>query len=138
MDFMKLVMWFLLGSGVLLVLAGLWVTIHYLFSPHLENPDGKARITGSCGDTMELYLKFKRDRVMQSAYWTDGCTYSLSCVRAAADLVKGKTPDEILYVDADLIQKAIGGLPKDYMHCAKLAVETLQSALEDYMLKNNT
>ena len=58
MDFMALVMWFLLGSAVLLVLAGVWGTIHYLFSPHLENPDGKARITGSGGDTMELFLKF--------------------------------------------------------------------------------
>ena len=138
MDLMKLIIWFMLGSAVLLVLVGLWVTIHYLFSSHLENPDGKARITGSCGDTMELYLKFKRDRVAQSAYWTDGCTYSHSCLRATADLVKGKTPDEILYIDADLIQKAIGGLPKDYMHCAALATETLQAALEDYILKSNT
>jgi nitrogen fixation NifU-like protein len=85
---------------------------------------------------MEIELKFMRGRVSETSYWTDGCAYSLSAVYAAADLAKGKTPDEIIEVDAELIQKTIGGLPTDHMHCAKLAAETLQSALENYMSRS--
>ena len=114
------------------------VGISYWLTPYIKDPDGKARITGRCGDTMEISLKFIGDRVVESSHWTDGCTYSLNAVFAAADLAKGKTPDEILEIDANLIQEAIGGLPRDQLHCAKLAAETLQAALEDYMFKKKT
>jgi nitrogen fixation NifU-like protein len=85
---------------------------------------------------MEICLKFKEDRVAESSHWTDGCAYSLNCVCAAADLAKGRTPDEVLEIDADLIQKSVGGLPEDHLHCARLAAETLQAALDDFMRKS--
>ena len=128
----------LVAGGVLLGIVGLWFFITYCLTPHIKQPDGKARITGLCGDTMEIDLKFRGDRVSETSYWTDGCAYSLSAVYAAADLAKGKTPDEIIEIDANVIQKTVGGLPTDQMHCAKLAAETLQSALENYMLKSQT
>lgn len=125
----------LLGAAVLIIVVILWFFIYYWLSPHVESPDGKARITGQCGDTMEIYLRFKGDHVVESAYWTDGCAFSLNCVYAATELAKGKTPDEILEIDTDLVQKSIGGLPLDHIHCAKLSVETLHSAIDDYMKK---
>ena len=124
---------FLLGIGILTTIVLLWFLLTYWLSPHVESPDGKARITGSCGDTMEISLKFRNERVTEAAYWTNGCAYSLNCICAAADMAKGKTPDEILVVDPELIQQSVGGLPQDQMHCARLSVETLHTALEDYM-----
>jgi nitrogen fixation NifU-like protein len=126
----------LAACGVLLVIVGLWFFITYWLTPHLEHPDGKARITGRCGDTMEIDLKFRGDRVSETSYWTDGCAYSLSAVCAAVDLAKGKTPDEIIEIDSAVIQKTLGGLPRDQTHCADLAAEALQSALEDYILRS--
>ena len=123
----------LIGIGVLTGIVLLWFLFTYWLNPHVESPDGKARVTGSCGDTMEISLKFRDDRVTECAYWTDGCAYSLNCVCAAADLAKGKTPDEILEIDPELIGRSVGGLPADHMHCARLSVETLYAALEDYM-----
>ncbi|NQU15365.1 MAG: iron-sulfur cluster assembly scaffold protein [Desulfobacteraceae bacterium] len=110
--------WFLLGAGVLFVFLAVWVAIYFWLTPHMKHPDGKARITGKCGDTMEISLKFNGDRVVKSSCSTDGCAYSLNCVSAAADLAKGRTPDEILDIDADLIQASVGRLPRDQMHCA--------------------
>jgi NifU-like protein involved in Fe-S cluster formation len=124
---------FLLGIGILTTIVLLWFLLTYWLNPHVESPDGKARITGSCGDTMEISLKFRNERVTEAAYWTNGCAYSLNCICAAADLAKGKTPDEILVIDPELIQQSVGGLPQDQMHCARLSVETLHTALEDYM-----
>jgi NifU-like protein involved in Fe-S cluster formation len=126
----------LVACGVLLVIVGLWFFITYRVTPHLEHPDGKARITGRCGDTMEIDMKFTGNRVSETSYWTDGCAHSLSALYAAAHLAKGKTPDEIIGIDADLLQKTIGGLPRDQMHCAELAAETLGAALNDYMSKS--
>jgi len=128
----------LIGIGILIGIVLLWFLLTYWLNPHVEAPDGKARITGSCGDTMEISLKFRDDRVAEAAYWTNGCAYSLNCVCAAADLAKGKTPDEILEIDPELIRDSVGGLPADQMHCARLSVETLYAALEDYMKKTKT
>jgi NifU-like protein involved in Fe-S cluster formation len=124
---------FFIAFGLLFALIALWFILYVLLNPQIEAPDGKACLTGKCGDTMEICLKFRDDRVAGASHWTNGCAYSLNCVCAAADLAKGKTPDEILEIDARLIQKSIGGLPSDHLHCARLAEETLQTALEDYM-----
>jgi nitrogen fixation NifU-like protein len=85
---------------------------------------------------MEIGLRFRDNRIVDASYWTSGCTYSLNCVAAATQLAKGKTPDEALeLVGAAEIQAAIGGLPKDHMHCAVLAADTLEKALGDYTRK---
>jgi nitrogen fixation protein NifU and related proteins len=129
------VLWFLAVAGTLFGVLGLWIVVSYFLNPHIDNPHGKARITGQCGDTMEIGLQFRESRVLKASYWTDGCLYSLNCVCAAARLAEGKSPDEILSIDPDVIQESIGGLPKDHMHCARLAAETLLTALDDHMLK---
>ncbi|RPI77670.1 MAG: iron-sulfur cluster assembly scaffold protein [Desulfobacteraceae bacterium] len=125
----------LIGFGVLLVIIFVWIMVYYRTNIYIENPDGKARITGKCGDTMEIGLKFENDRVKEASCWTDGCIYSLNCVYAATQLAKGKTIDEILEIDPDLIQETIGGLSMDQQHCARLAYETLQAALHEFMKK---
>ncbi|MBN1102241.1 MAG: iron-sulfur cluster assembly scaffold protein [Deltaproteobacteria bacterium] len=125
----------LMGTAVLTALVLIWFLVYYWLSPHVDDPDGHARITGSCGDTMEISLKFKRGRVTESAYWTDGCAYSLNCVCAAAELAKGRTPDELIEIDTETIRRSVGDLPRDQIHCAALSAETLYAALEDHMLK---
>ncbi|MBW1722745.1 MAG: iron-sulfur cluster assembly scaffold protein [Deltaproteobacteria bacterium] len=122
-----------IGFAVLAGVVCTWAIVYYFANPQPDNPDGKARITGSCGDTMEIALTFDGERVKETSHWTDGCAYSLNCVYAAACLAKDKTPDEILEIDERAIQEFIGGLPSDHIHCARLAHETLQAALEDFM-----
>jgi len=124
-----------LGTGVLIAIVLVWFLVYYRLNPILRKPDGKARVTGECGDTMELCLEFKNNRVAATSQWTNGCVFSLNCICAAADLAKGKTPDELMIIDADVIRHSIGGLPEDHMHCATLAVATLQEAVGEYVRK---
>jgi NifU-like protein involved in Fe-S cluster formation len=124
-----------LGLAVLLGVVGLWFLFYYLLNPHVKEANAEARIKGKCGDTMEIRLRFENGKVLESSYWTDGCVYSLNAVFAAADLAKGKVPDEILEIDAGRIEQSMGGLPNDHKHCSKLAEETLQAALHDYMTR---
>jgi len=125
---------FFVGFIVITLIIGLWVWAHYRFNPYIDNPDAEARITGRCGDTMEICLTFDREgRVKDSSHWTNGCAYSLTCVSAAAEHAIGKTPEEILDIRADYIQYSVGGLSKDHMHCATLAEETLHAAIDNFM-----
>lgn len=121
------------AAGVLTVIAVLWFGFHWWLNPRVKDPDGKASVVGSCGDTMEIRLKFSRGRVIETSHWTSGCLYSLNCISAAADLAIGRTPAEVYDINPDTIQRSIGGLPTDHMHCATLAVETLREAINDYM-----
>lgn len=105
-----------------------------LYMGTLDHPDGYARVTGPCHDTMEIFLRFKMDRVTEASFQTDGCGSSAVCGSYAAEMAIGKTPDEILDVTGDAILERLGGLPKEEEHCAFLAGETLQEALNNYMI----
>jgi len=101
----------------------------------MENPDGYARTTGSCGDTMQIFLKFQENCVKEASFQTDGCGTSAVCGSFAAEMAMDKAPDELVEITGEKILEVLGGFPKEDEHCAYLAAETLQEALNDYMLK---
>ena len=111
-----------------------WQNLLYL-GP-MADPDGYARITGSCGDTMEIFLKFQKGRVLTASFQTDGCGTSAVCGSFASEMALNKTPDELLEVTGEKILEILGGFPKEDEHCAFLAAETLQEALNNYMIKH--
>ncbi len=106
-----------------------------LYMGPMEGPDGYARVTGSCGDTMEIFLKFEDRRVKEASFRTDGCGTSTVCGSFAAEMALGKDPDELLEVTGEAILEKVGGLPDEEEHCAFLAGETLQEALNAYMIQ---
>lgn len=103
------------------------------FAGSMDFPDGRARITGECGDTMEIFLKFENDIVTAASYVTDGCASSAICGSFAAELAMGKGPDGLIEITGETVLQAIGRLPEEEHHCARLAAETLQEALSNYM-----
>jgi nitrogen fixation NifU-like protein len=103
----------------------------------LADPDGYARVTGPCGDTVEIFLKFEKDRVKEATFQTDGCGTTQVCGSFAAEMALGKSPDQLLEVTGEAILERVGGLPEENTHCAHLAADTLSMALEDYMIRQN-
>ena len=99
----------------------------------MKDSDGWAQVTGPCGDTMEIYLKFENGRVKDASYFTDGCASSALSGSFAAQLAIGKDPDELTEITGEAVLKEIGRLPESDRHCASLAAETVQEALGDYL-----
>lgn len=110
-----------------------WLKPLYLGS--LDKPDGYGCVTGSCTDTMQIYLKFENEKVKEASFQTDGCGSSTVCGSFAAELSLGKSPDEIMEITGETILKKVGGLPEDEKHCAFLSANALQDALNNYMIK---
>ena len=104
----------------------------------LPDPDASARVTGTCGDTMEIFLKFDRGRVTDAAYVTDGCGSSSVCGSFAVEMALGRSPDEIADIDGEAVLARLGRFPKEDEHCAFLAAGTLQAAVHDYMIKKRS
>jgi len=118
------------------VVALAWFGLHYYLNSSIENPDGIARETASCGDTMEVALKFNGSRVEDVHCWTDGCAISKMCVETVGMLSRGKNVPELRSIDIAAILERVGELPDTHMHCAVLAERTLQKAVSVYTLKN--
>ncbi len=102
----------------------------------LGNPDGAARVTGPCGDTMQIHLRVDNGIIVASKFITDGCGASIACGSVVTELVKGKTVEEAFAIEDKDILSVLGGLPEENIHCAMLAVKTLRAALEDYKSKD--
>jgi nitrogen fixation NifU-like protein len=95
----------------------------------MSDPDVHGIVHGWCGDTMEIYLKLNGERVERITFVTDGCGATIACGSRLTQLVTGRTLEEAgELMPGDLIE-ALDGLPEESVHCAELAVSTLQNAL---------
>ncbi len=123
----------LLGCGLLLAIVFVWFGAYYLLNPPMKNPDGRACVTGSCNDTMEISLRFHGDRVSQSNSWSNGCAISKQCLDVATSMAEGKTVEELGKISMETIMEEVGKLPSTHIHCAQLAEITLHKAVADYL-----
>ncbi|MBN1382932.1 MAG: iron-sulfur cluster assembly scaffold protein [Deltaproteobacteria bacterium] len=98
----------------------------------MEKPNGYAKITGPCGDTVEIFLRVRNDKIEDVTYTTDGCMTSHAAASAATVMAKGKPIRECLKINQSSILEHLGGLPEDSEHCALLAARTLHKALRNY------
>ena len=101
------------------------------FGP-LRGASGNARVTGPCGDTMELWLHVEHGHVVRATFTTDGCGHSLLAGSACARLAENKTLEEAMQIEQEDVLGAVGGLPEESRHCALLAANTLKEAVADY------
>lgn len=101
----------------------------------MDRPDGFARYTGPCGDTMEIFLRIKDDVISDAAYRTDGCGSTIVCGSIVTEMAKGRSLAKAFAIDQEAVLKKLGGLPEEEKHCALLAVTTLKKALNDFNIK---
>lgn len=98
----------------------------------IDNPDGHAKVKGPCGDTMEMFIKMKDEKISECGFQTDGCATTIVCGSLATELALNKSFTQALgLISADFILKQLGGLPEPDVHCAQLAAETIRGALTD-------
>ena len=101
----------------------------------MNDPDGAAVVKGLCGDTIEIYLSIKQDKIYDVLFFTEGCAPIIACGSMVTELVKSKSIGDALKISPDIIIDALCGLPKENIHCAILAVNTLHKAIADYLLR---
>jgi nitrogen fixation NifU-like protein len=98
----------------------------------IPDADGAGQLTGSCGDTMQIWLKVKDSKIIDAAFSTDGCGTTRACGSIATEMVKQKDILHGIDINQEQILKALGGLPENDRHCALLAANTLKAAIQDY------
>jgi nitrogen fixation NifU-like protein len=95
----------------------------------IEHPDGYAKITGDCGDTVEMFLRVENGKIGESKFSTDGCMFSIAACSVATEMAKGRTVPGCIGINQSAILDHLGKMPKDHEHCALLAAMVMQNAL---------
>jgi len=98
----------------------------------IENPSVHLAYTGTCGDTVEIYLKIESNVIKDPKFQAIGCMGAFSSGSALMEMVKEKTLEEAEEITEKDIINFLGGLPKPKIHCTCLVKRTLQKAIERY------
>ncbi len=104
------------------------------FGP-MKDASTRAKITGPCGDTVEVWLRIDGGKIRKATYVSDGCGYSNACCSAAAKLSEGMSPAQTAELTQEAVLSAVGPVPEDHRHCALLATLVIKKAVADYSAK---
>ena len=107
-----------------------WRNTPYHGKPAKANCQGAS--TGSCGDTIWIFLHIENDTVQDAGFQTDGCGSSQISGSMAAELALNKQCEELTAITGEVVRDSLGGLPEDDEHCAWLAANALHEAVGDY------
>ena len=104
------------------------------FQGRMTDADGYGRVTGNCGDTIEIFLKIVDDHVAAASFTTTGCASSGLCGSFAAELATGRSVEQLFDMKGEEVLAYIGTFPESERHCAFLAVASLHEAANDYLV----
>jgi len=89
-------------------------------------------LTGPCGDTMKISMNIESNRISDAKIQVLGCPGAVASGCAVIELAKGRTLEDAGKIDLDELYSELEKLPEQKVHCARLAIKTLQKALEQY------
>jgi len=97
-----------------------------------DDADGHGKVTGSCGDTIEVFVKVDGGRITWAHQRCQGCLYTAACALVAVRAIERKGLAEARRaVRPEIIDEALGGLPESHQHCAALATHAVLEAIDD-------
>jgi nitrogen fixation NifU-like protein len=99
----------------------------------MESPDGEATKSNPvCGDRMRVMIRVADERIAEVRWQTRGCPPAIATSSVASEMVVGWPLERVATLTREEIAEAVGGLPKDKVHCSVLAADALRAAIADY------
>ncbi|MCX6012402.1 MAG: iron-sulfur cluster assembly scaffold protein [Chloroflexi bacterium] len=103
----------------------------------LSNADGTGMVKADCGDTVQFWIRVKKDVINKASFITSGCAATVACGSIATEMVTGKKVLEAYKITYNDIVEALDGLPTGNIDGAVLAANSIQKAIKDYLSYKN-
>jgi NifU-like protein len=90
-----------------------------------------------CGSVLRFTLQISDQKIADAKFKVSGCGYLLAAADLLAETIVDKQLGELHGLEKfkQIIEKELGNFPAERKHCAELAVETLQSAFNDFRFR---
>lgn len=98
-----------------------------------ENVSCSGRVTGDCGDSIEVFLDVSGEIIVDAGFTTDGCGASQVCGSMCCEMAIGHTVDQAADIEGQDVLERLGRLPEDKRHCAHLASKALEAAIHSWI-----
>jgi len=99
----------------------------------MENADWVSEHTGSCGDTLQIYLKINNVVIEDAKFLYLGCPGVGASASAITNMVKNKTIEDAKKITEKNVLENLGGLPESKLDCVKLTVTAMRRTIAEYM-----
>ena len=90
----------------------------------VENP--------ACGDRTRLSVRVRDGRIAEARFRAEGCPAAIAASSMTTELILGRTLDEAAALRDEDVVEALGGLPRNKMHCSVLAEDVIRAMVEQY------
>jgi NifU-like protein involved in Fe-S cluster formation len=81
------------------------------------------------GPHVSLWMLVKDGVVIDARYETHGCMVAMACAGVTVGILKGRSTDKALLLEAKDIDLILGGIPEGKREYADMCVSALRSAL---------
>lgn len=99
----------------------------------METADGEGFVSNPvCGDRMRVWIRVADGAIAEVRWQTKGCPAAIATSSVTSEMVKGWPLEQVEGITREAISEAVGGLPRDKMHCSVLAGDALRLAIADF------